>query len=63
VGRSKDRPTHHLTPIQQNHDRLMTDFGRGWVKASGATLVAVRNEVVRPGTPGFYEMPAAARPA
>ncbi len=45
-----------------NHDRLMTDFARGWARASGATLLGVRNEVVRPGAPGFYQMPAAAPP-
>jgi hypothetical protein len=35
----------------------MTDFARGWAKASGATLLGVQNKVVRPGEPGYFEMP------
>ena len=46
-----------------NHDRLMTDFGRGFAKAAGATLGETRNEIVRPGDPGFFEMPAPVPPA
>ena len=41
-----------------NHDKLMTDFGRGLAKASGGELVRVRNRTLKPGAPGFYEMPA-----
>jgi hypothetical protein len=41
-----------------NHDRLMTDFGRGLAKRAGAQLLDLRNETVRPGVPGFHEMPA-----
>jgi uncharacterized protein YndB with AHSA1/START domain len=52
-----------LAPIARpgftwNHDKLMTDFGRGLAKASGGELVAVRNWTLKPGAPGFYEMPA-----
>ena len=45
-----------------NHDRLMTDFARGWAKASGATLLGVQNKVVRPGEPGYFEMPVKVGP-
>ena len=41
-----------------NHGRLMTDFGRGLAKASGGELTSVRNSTLKPGAPGFYEMPA-----
>jgi hypothetical protein len=57
-----------LAPIARpaftwNHDRLMTDFGRGLATASGAMLVRSRNTALRPGSPGFYEMVAVdARP-
>ena len=52
-----------LAPIARpgftwNHDKLMTDFGRGLAKASGGELVRVRNWTLKPGAPGFYEMPA-----
>jgi hypothetical protein len=40
-----------------NHDKLMTDFGRGLAKASGGELTSVGNTALRPGGPGFYEMP------
>jgi hypothetical protein len=40
-----------------NHDKLMTDYGRGLAKASGGELVSVRNWTLKPGAPGFYEMP------
>lgn len=46
-----------------NHDRLMTDFGRGLAAQTGATIEEIRNEIVRPGAPGFFEMPPAAPPA
>ena len=41
-----------------NHDKLMTDFGRGLAKASGGVLTSVGHTALKPGTPGFYEMPA-----
>jgi uncharacterized protein YndB with AHSA1/START domain len=41
-----------------NHDKLMTDFGRGLARVSGGELVTVRNWTLKPGAPGFYEMPA-----
>ena len=41
-----------------NHDKVMTDFGRGLAQASGGTLTSVRNRALKPGSPGFYEMPA-----
>lgn len=52
-----------LAPIARpgftwNHDKLMTDFGKGLAKASGGDLVTVRNWTLKPGAPGFYEMPA-----
>ena len=52
-----------LAPIARpaftwNHDRLMTDFGRGLAKASGGLLTSVGNTTFKPGAPGFYEMPA-----
>ena len=52
-----------LAPIARpgfnwNHDKLMTDFGRGLAKASGGELTNVRNWTLKPGAPGFYEMPA-----
>jgi hypothetical protein len=40
-----------------NHDKLMTDFGRGLAKASGGVLTSVGNTARKPGAPGFYEMP------
>jgi hypothetical protein len=54
-----------LAPIARpgftwNHDKLMTDFGRGLAKASGGELVTVRNWTLKPGSSGFYEMPALA---
>jgi uncharacterized protein YndB with AHSA1/START domain len=52
-----------LAPIARpgfnwNHDKLMTDFGRGLAKASGGELVSSRNWTLKPGAAGFYEMPA-----
>jgi hypothetical protein len=52
-----------LVPIARpaftwNHDRLMSDFGRGLAKVSGGELTMVRNTALKPGSPGFYEMPA-----
>jgi uncharacterized protein YndB with AHSA1/START domain len=52
-----------LAPIARpgfnwNHDKLMTDFGRGLATASGGELVTVRNWTLKPGSAGFYEMPA-----
>ena len=41
-----------------NHDKLMTDFGHGLAKASGGELRKVRNTARKPGSPGFYVMPA-----
>ena len=41
----------------RNHDKLMTDFGRGLARVSGGELVTVRNGTLKPGAPGFYEMP------
>lgn len=41
-----------------NHDKLMTDFGRGLAKASGGVLTSVDNIARKPGSPDFYEMPA-----
>jgi len=41
-----------------NHDKLMTDFGQGLAKASGGELVTVRNWTLKPGSSGFYAMPA-----
>jgi len=54
-----------LAPIARpgftwNHDKLMTDFGRGLARASGGELVTVRNWTLKPGSSGFYEMPALA---
>jgi len=51
-----------LAPIARpgftwNHDKLMTDFARGLAKASGGELTNVRNWTLKPGAPGFYEMP------
>jgi hypothetical protein len=46
-----------------NHDRLMDDFGRGLAKTAGVTLIDNRNEIVRPGAPGFFEMPPVAPPS
>jgi uncharacterized protein YndB with AHSA1/START domain len=51
-----------LAPIARpgftwNHDKLMTDFGRGLAKASGGELTSVRNWTLKPSAPGFYEMP------
>jgi hypothetical protein len=52
-----------LAPIARpgftwNHDRLMTDFGKGLATASGGELVTVRNWTLEPGAAGFYEIPA-----
>ena len=52
-----------LAPIARpgfnwNHDKLMTDFGKGLATASGGELVSVRNWTLKPSAPGFYEMPA-----
>ncbi len=52
-----------LAPIARrgftwNHDKLMTDFGRGLAKASGGELTMVHNATLKPAAPGFYEMPA-----
>lgn len=52
-----------LAPIARpgftwNHGKLMTDFGRGLARASGGELESVRNWTLKPGAPGFYEMPA-----
>lgn len=52
-----------LAPIARpgftwNHDKLMSDFGRGLAKASGGELMTVRNWTLKPRAPGFYEMPA-----
>lgn len=52
-----------LAPIARpgftwNHDKLMTDFGRGLAKATGGELTSVRNWTLKPGAPGFYQMPA-----
>jgi hypothetical protein len=41
-----------------NHDKVMSDFGRGLAQASGGSLTSVRNRALKPGSPGFYEMPA-----
>lgn len=41
-----------------NHDKLMTDFGRGLAATSGGELTMVRHTALKPGAPGFYEMPA-----
>lgn len=51
-----------LAPIARpgftwNHDRLMTDFGKGLARASGGELTSVRNWALKPSAPGFYEMP------
>jgi len=51
-----------LAPIARpaftwNHDRLMTDFGKGLAAASGGELGRVRNITLRPGAPGFHQMP------
>lgn len=52
-----------LAPIARpgftwNHDKLMTDYGRGLAKAAGGELVSVRNWALKPGAPTFYVMPA-----
>lgn len=44
-----------------NHDRLMTDFGRGLAKASGGELASVSNRALGTREPGFFQMPAATR--
>ena len=54
-----------LAPIARpgfnwNHDKLMTDYGKGLARASGGELVTVRNWTLKPGSSGFYEMPALA---
>lgn len=46
-----------------NHDRLMDDFGRGLAKTARVKLIEGRNVAVRPGAPGFHEMPAASSAA
>lgn len=40
-----------------NHDRLMTDFGRGLARVSGGELTEVSNGVLSPQDAGFFEMP------
>jgi hypothetical protein len=42
-----------------NHDKLMTEFGRGLAKASGGELTSVSNKALGTREPGFYQMPAA----
>jgi hypothetical protein len=51
-----------LAPIARpaftwNHDRLMTDFGRGLAATSGGELAAVANRARSPGDPQFHVMP------
>jgi hypothetical protein len=41
-----------------NHDKLMTDFGKGLATATGGELTMVRNSNLKPGAPGFQVMPA-----
>jgi hypothetical protein len=41
-----------------NHDKLMTDFGLGLAKTSGGVLTSVGHTTLKPGAPGFHEMPA-----
>jgi len=41
-----------------NHDKLMTDFGRGLAAATGGRLVTVSNAAVKPGSVGFFRMPS-----
>jgi len=52
-----------LAPIARpgfnwNHDKLMTDFGRGLAMTSGGELAKARNWTLKPAAPSFYEMPA-----
>jgi Polyketide cyclase / dehydrase and lipid transport len=52
-----------LAPIARpaftwNHDKLMTAFGEGLAATTRGTLTSVENVALRPGSPGFYEMPA-----
>ena len=62
TGRAPSPPT-FFAPIARpaftwNHDKLMTDFGRGLAKASRGVPKSVANTALKPGAPGFYEMPA-----
>jgi hypothetical protein len=56
---------HLLAPIDRpgftsNHDKLMTDFGKGLARASGGELVTVRNWTLKPGAPaeGWLSVPS-----
>ena len=42
-----------------NHDKLMTDFGRGLATASGGELTSVANVALKPDSAGFHVMPTA----
>ena len=52
------RPPREARVHVEPRDKVMTDFGRGLAQASGGTLTSVRNRALKPGSPGFYEMPA-----
>ena len=40
-----------------NHDHLMTAFGRGLARTTGAELLSVRNTTIAPSDPAFQVMP------
>lgn len=40
-----------------NHDRLMRDFARGFADALGAPLLSIDSRALRPGRPGFGQLP------
>lgn len=51
-----------LAPIARpgftwNHDKLMTDFGRGLARQTGGEAVFIRNSTRKPGSDGFWVMP------
>lgn len=53
-----------LAPIARpafswNHDQLMTAFGRGLARTTGAELLSVKNGTIAPGQAGFQVMPDA----
>lgn len=41
-----------------NHDRLMTDFGRGLAATTGGEVMKASHEVLRPSDANFFEFPA-----
>ena len=52
-----------LSPVARpaftwNHDKLMTEFGRGLATTTGGTMTSIENVASKPGSPASTRLPA-----